>query len=32
MGFGYWTERHMDAERRLNFRAAIEKAGGDPAS
>src|SRR4029077_18030683 len=30
MGFGYWTDRHIDAERKLNMRAAIEKAGGDP--
>jgi hypothetical protein len=31
MGFGYYTDRHLDGERRLNFRAAIERAGGDPA-
>jgi hypothetical protein len=30
MGFGYWTERHIEAERKLNLRAAIEKAAGDP--
>jgi hypothetical protein len=30
LGFGYWTERHIEAERKLNLRAAIEKAGGDP--
>ena len=30
MGFGYWTDKHIDAERKLNLRAAIEKAGGDP--
>jgi hypothetical protein len=30
MGFGYWTDRHIDIERRLNLRAAIEKAAGDP--
>jgi hypothetical protein len=30
MGFGYWTDRHLDAERKLNLRAAIEKAAGDP--
>jgi hypothetical protein len=29
MGFGYWTERHIEAERKLNLRAAIEKAAGD---
>ena len=28
MGFGYWTDKHIDAERKLNLRAAIEKAGG----
>jgi hypothetical protein len=34
LAFGYWTERHIDAQRKLNLRAAIEKAanekGGDP--
>ena len=30
MGFGYWTDKHIDAERKLNLRAAIEKAGGNP--
>ena len=30
MGFGYWTERHLDTERKLNVRASIEKAAGDP--
>jgi hypothetical protein len=30
MGFGYWTERHLDTERKLNLRASIEKASGDP--
>jgi hypothetical protein len=30
MGFGFWTEKHIDAERRLNLRASIEKAAGDP--
>ena len=30
MGFGYWTDRHLDSERKLNLRAAIEKAAGDP--
>jgi len=29
MGFGYWTDRHIEAERRLNLRASIEKAAGD---
>ncbi|MBZ5581584.1 MAG: hypothetical protein LAQ30_05145 [Acidobacteriia bacterium] len=29
-GFGYWTDKHIDAERSLNLRAAIEKAAGSP--
>jgi hypothetical protein len=29
MGFGYWTERHIEAERKVNLRVAIEKAAGD---
>ncbi len=29
MGFGYWTDRHIDAERKMNLRASIEKAAGD---
>jgi len=31
MGFGYWTERHLEAERHTNIRLAAEKAGADPA-
>ncbi|HWC97575.1 MAG TPA: hypothetical protein VG456_12510 [Candidatus Sulfopaludibacter sp.] len=31
MGFGYWTERHLDAERRVNIRLSVERAAGDPA-
>jgi len=31
MGFGYWTEKHLDAERKLNLKAAIEKTAGDAA-
>ena len=27
--FGYWTEKHIDAQRKLNLRAVIEKAAGD---
>jgi hypothetical protein len=30
MGFGYWTDKHIEAERKLNLRAALEKAGADP--
>ncbi|MGH9557878.1 MAG: hypothetical protein ACRD30_01465, partial [Bryobacteraceae bacterium] len=26
----YWTERHIEDQRRLNLRAAIDKAGNDP--
>jgi hypothetical protein len=29
LGFGYWTEKHIEAERKLNLRSAIEKAAGD---
>ncbi len=29
MGFGFWTEKHIEAERKLNLRAALEKAGAD---
>jgi len=27
--FGYWTERHIDAQRKLNFRAVLDKAAGN---
>ena len=27
--FGYWTEKHVEGERKLNLRAAIERAGTD---
>jgi hypothetical protein len=30
LAFGYWTERHVEAQRKLNLRAAIERAGGVP--
>lgn len=29
MGFGYWTDKHIEAERKINLRSAIEKAGAD---
>ena len=29
ISFGYWSERHIEAERRINLRAAVEKAGSD---
>jgi hypothetical protein len=28
MAFGYWTERHIEGQRRMNLRAIIEKASG----
>jgi hypothetical protein len=28
--FGYWSERHIDAQRKLNLRASIEKSASDP--
>jgi hypothetical protein len=30
LAFGYWTEKHIESQRRLNLRAAIEKAGNGP--
>jgi len=29
LSFGYWTEKHVEAERKLNLHAAIAKASGD---
>ncbi len=29
LAFGYWSDRHVDGERKLNLRPAIEKAAGD---
>ena len=29
LSFGYYTDRHVDAQRKLNLRAAIEKAASD---
>ncbi|MBI5083097.1 MAG: hypothetical protein HZB13_00650 [Acidobacteria bacterium] len=28
--FGYWTEKHIENQRKLNFRAVIEKAANQP--
>ncbi len=28
--FGYWSERHIDSQRKLNLRASIEKSSNDP--
>ena len=30
LSFGYWTEQHIDDQRKLNLRAALEKAAKDP--
>jgi hypothetical protein len=30
LAFGYYTERHIDQQRKLNLRQAIEKAANDP--
>ena len=30
LSFGFWPERHIEAQRGLNLRAALEKAAGDP--
>ncbi|MBI4891810.1 MAG: hypothetical protein HY821_14385, partial [Acidobacteria bacterium] len=30
LSFGYWTERHLDAQRKMNLRVAVEKAAGQP--
>ena len=29
--FGYWSERHIENQRKLNLRAMVERAGADPA-
>lgn len=31
LAFGYWTERHIDGERKLNIRSQFERAGADAA-
>jgi hypothetical protein len=31
LSFGYWTEKHVDAERKLNLRALVDKSSGDKA-
>jgi len=28
--FGYWSERHIEQQRKLNFRAVIDRAAGNP--
>jgi hypothetical protein len=30
LAFGFWTEKHIDVERKLNMRAAIDRAQKDP--
>ena len=29
LSFGYWTDKHVDAERKLNLRASVERASGE---
>ncbi len=29
LAFGYWSERHIDSQRKVNIRAAVDKSGGD---
>jgi hypothetical protein len=31
LAFGYWTEKHIDSQRKLNLRASIDKGVADPA-
>jgi hypothetical protein len=30
LAFGYWSEKHIENQRKVNIRAAVEKAGNDP--
>lgn len=30
LSFGYWSERHIENQRKVNIRAEVEKAGADP--
>src|SRR5437763_1854277 len=30
LSFGYWTEKHVDAQRKMNIKAAIDKDANDP--
>jgi hypothetical protein len=30
LAYGYWTERHVDGQRKINLRGVIEKAANDP--
>ncbi len=30
MAFGFWVDKHIEEERKVNFRALIDKAGKDP--
>ena len=30
LSFGYWTERHIDVQRKANLRALVDKAAADP--
>ena len=30
MSFGFWVEKHIESQRKVNFRQLVEKAGSDP--
>ena len=30
MAFGYWVDKHIENERKINFRAILDKSGADP--
>jgi hypothetical protein len=30
MAFGYWVDKHIDSQRKVNFRQIVEKSGSDP--
>jgi hypothetical protein len=30
MAFGYWVDKHIESQRKTNFRVLVEKAGSDP--
>ena len=29
LGYGYWTDKHIERQRKLNLKAAVDKAGND---
>jgi hypothetical protein len=30
LSFGYWTEKHIENQRKMNLRQTVERSGGDP--